>query len=109
MELLVVMAVIAILATFAIPTMWGYIRSATVRAGAQEMRTALQQAKQLAIRNRQNICVQPVLNGYQYRQNTCAGAVLIVPVMRRLALGADHVGRLLRLHVLLSSCATTIQ
>lgn len=85
MELLVVVAVIAILATFAIPPMWGYIRSATVRAGAQEMRTALQQAKQLAIRNRQNICVQPVLNGYQYRQPTCAGAAIIMP-------GTDGVG-----------------
>ncbi|MEK7363581.1 MAG: GspH/FimT family protein [candidate division NC10 bacterium] len=40
------------------------------------MRTALQQAKQLAITRRQNICVWPVAPGYQFRQNTCFGAVV---------------------------------
>jgi len=43
------------------------------------MRTALLQAKQLAITRRQPICVLPVaapVNGYQFRQNNCAGAVV---------------------------------
>ena len=87
-ELLVVIAVIAILAAIAIPSFVTYLQSSTVRAGAQEMRTGLNQAKQLAITTRQNICVQPVGNGYQFRQNTCAGPV----VPATLALGADGTG-----------------
>lgn len=82
LELLVVVAVIGIMAAIAIPFFASYWRSAAVRAGAQEMRTALMQAKQLAITRRQNICVQPVaapVNGYQFRQNTCAGAAIVMP------------------------------
>ena len=48
-ELLVVIAVIAILTALAIPLFITYLQSSTVRAGAQEMRTALNQAKQLEI------------------------------------------------------------
>jgi len=82
-ELLVVIAAIGILAAMSIPLFASYQRSSTVRAGAQEMRTALNRGKQLAITLRQNICVcatptcvLPGGNGYQYRQNTCAGAAL---------------------------------
>ncbi|MEK7364992.1 MAG: prepilin-type N-terminal cleavage/methylation domain-containing protein, partial [candidate division NC10 bacterium] len=83
LELLVVVAVIGIMAAIAIPFFASYWRSAAVRAGTQEMRTALLQAKQLAITRRQNICVQPVavpFPGYQFRQNTCgAGAAIVMP------------------------------
>jgi type II secretion system protein H len=77
-ELLVVAAVIGILAAIAIPLFASYLRSATVRAGAQEMRAGLQQAKQLAIRSRQNICVQAVVTGYRFLQNTCTGPAIIM-------------------------------
>ena len=82
LELLVVVAVIGILAAITIPVMARYTRAATIRAGAQEMRTALLQAKQLAITRRQNICIQPVVvpfPGYQFRQNNCAGASIVMP------------------------------
>lgn len=82
LELMVVCAIIGILAAITIPVIARYTRAATIRAGAQEMRTALMQAKQLAITRRQNICVQPVaapVNGYQFRQNNCAGAILFMP------------------------------
>lgn len=81
-ELLVVIAVIGILSAIAIPLFADYWRSASVRAGTQEMRTALMQAKQLAITRRQNICVQPVVvpfPGYQFRQNNCGGAGIVMP------------------------------
>jgi len=81
LELLVVVAIIGIMAAIAIPFFASYWRSAAVRAGAQEMRTALMQAKQLAITRRQNICVQPVGGpspGYQFQLN-CAGAPIVIP------------------------------
>lgn len=84
-ELLVVIAVIAILAAITIPFFVTYLQSSTVRAGAQEMRTGLNQAKQLAITNRQNICVQPVGNGYQFQPTLCGNPPLILP-------GADGTG-----------------
>ena len=87
-ELLVVIAVTAILAAISIPLFATYLQSSTVKAGAQEMRTALNWAKQLAIRLRQPICVQPVGNGYQFLQNTCAG----LPVPPATAPGADGGG-----------------
>ena len=73
LELLVVVAIIGIMAAIAIPFFASYWRSAAVRAGAQEMRTALMQAKQLAITSRQNVCVQAVPTGYQMRQPGCGG------------------------------------
>lgn len=82
MELLVVVAIIGILAAITIPVIARYTRAATIRAGAQEMRTALLQAKQLAITRRQNICVQAVVVpviGYRFLQNTCAGAAIVMP------------------------------
>ncbi len=82
LELLVVVAVIGILAAITIPVIAGYTRAATIRAGAQEMRTALLQAKQLAITRRQNICVQPIavpFNGYRFLRDTCGGAAIVMP------------------------------
>lgn len=89
-ELLVVIAVIAILAAIAIPSFITYMQSSTVRAGAQEMRTGLNQAKQLAITLRQNIGVCPVPNGYQFLQNTCNPPGPLVPAANRI--GADGAG-----------------
>ena len=92
-ELLVVIAVIGILSAMAVPFMMTYLRSSTVRAGAQEMRTALNRGKQLAITLRQNICVQPVGgNGYQFLQNTCAGAALVPVAINNPVPGADGTG-----------------
>lgn len=88
-ELLVVIAVIAVLTALAIPLFITYLQSSSVRAGAQEMRTALNRGKQLAITLRQNICVQPVGgNGFQFLQNTCLGA--LVPATT--APGSDATG-----------------
>lgn len=81
-EVLVVAALIGVLAAVSAPLFVNYLRAATVRAGAQELRSALNQAKQLAIATRQNICVQVVAapaNGFQFRQGGCNGPAWLGP------------------------------
>jgi prepilin-type N-terminal cleavage/methylation domain-containing protein len=72
-ELVVTVAVIAVMATLAIPFMLTASRSLTMSRGAREMQAALLQARALAITTRQNICFQPVTGGYAYLKATCAG------------------------------------
>jgi prepilin-type N-terminal cleavage/methylation domain-containing protein len=72
-ELIVTVAVIAIMATLAIPFILTASRSLTMSRGAGEMQAALLQARALAITTRQNICFQPVGGGYAYLKATCAG------------------------------------
>ena len=89
-ELLVVVAIIAILSTMTIPYIVTYLRSSTATAGAQEMRTAMHRARQLAITLRQPICVQPVANAYQFRRKTtCLAVDVVLPTD---APGADATG-----------------
>jgi prepilin-type N-terminal cleavage/methylation domain-containing protein len=81
-ELVVVMAVLGILASMAIPQLISYLRVATSNAGRDEMRVALGRAKQLAITSRQNICVVVAVGfppAYQFRQGNCAGPAWIGP------------------------------
>jgi prepilin-type N-terminal cleavage/methylation domain-containing protein len=72
-ELIVTVAVIAIMATLAIPFILTATRSLTMSRGAREIQAALLQARMVAITTRQNICFQPVTGGYAYRKATCAG------------------------------------
>jgi prepilin-type N-terminal cleavage/methylation domain-containing protein len=75
-ELVVVMAVLGILASMALPQLLSYLRVATSNAGRDEMRVALGRAKQLAITRRQNICVAVTAGSppsYQFRQGNCDG------------------------------------
>ena len=75
-ELVVVVAVLGILASMALPQLISYLTVATSTAGLQEMRVALGRAKQLAITSRQNICVTVTAGSpptYQFRQGNCGG------------------------------------
>lgn len=78
-ELLVVIAVIAILASMAIPSWLTYVPAATVSAAARQVQSGLIQARMLAISTRQNICVQVVPGGYRFLQGNCAGAPWMGP------------------------------
>jgi Tfp pilus assembly protein FimT len=81
-ELVVVMAVLGILASMALPQLMSYLTVATSNAGRDEMRTALGRAKQLAITSRQNICVAVTAAtppAYQFRQGNCGGAAWVGP------------------------------
>jgi type IV fimbrial biogenesis protein FimT len=78
-ELLVLIAITAIIVTVTAPSMLEAVRAFTVNSGAREMRAVLNQARALAITTRQNICLQAVAGGYTFRTVTCAGQVWIGP------------------------------
>lgn len=56
-ELLVVIAVLGVLAALLAPFMLTYWKASTLTAGAQELRTVLNQARQLAIRQNTSVCI----------------------------------------------------
>ncbi len=82
LELAIVLGVVGILAAVAVPLLFNAIQSSTAKAGAEEIRQALAQAKQLAVRTRIATCVAvPAANQYQFMQPNCAGAVVAGPFM----------------------------
>ena len=73
-ELLVVVAVMAITIGVAIPTLWTYYRSAALRGAAEQTVALLNNARQLAIRMNTTVCVTTDTTGMQYHVGTCAAA-----------------------------------
>jgi Tfp pilus assembly protein FimT len=79
-ELLVTMAVIGILATLSVPTFISYWRAATLKGGAQELRTILNQARHLAITTSTTVCVsQGANNKVRFLVGGCTGTVWTGP------------------------------
>jgi Tfp pilus assembly protein FimT len=77
-ELLVVVALAGILLAVSVPTMWTYFRTAALRAGAEELVTVLNTARQLALSTNTTVCVTNTgapLFRMQYRVGSCGGAV----------------------------------
>lgn len=72
-ELMVVMAILGIVTVVAVPQMITYWRAATLRAGAQELAAALNRARQIAVTQSRNVCVEVVANRYRYWLNNCGG------------------------------------
>lgn len=73
-ELMVVVAIIGIVATLAVPYFVSYWRNATVRAGAEELAALLNGARQLAIARNTTVCVVKDPTRIRYLLNGCAGA-----------------------------------
>ena len=78
-ELLVIVAIAGIIMAVSVPTMWTYFRTAALRAGAEQLVTALNGARQLAIRTNTTVCVTNVEAGLRYRMGTCAGTIWTGP------------------------------
>ena len=72
-ELLVALAVIAIMVLTALPFLLTYLPSATVTWAARDIQSALNRSKMLAVTTRQSICFQTVSGGYQFLIGSCAG------------------------------------
>jgi len=57
-ELIVVVAILGLLAAIGVPYLVSYWQASTLTAGAQELQTILNGARQLAIRNNTSVCVK---------------------------------------------------
>ncbi len=80
-ELVLIAAIIAIIAAVGYPSFARYLEAASLRAGAQELATIVNGARQLAIQRNTNVCV--TLNGTtaQYltgTTSTCGGGTTFV-------------------------------
>jgi Tfp pilus assembly protein FimT len=72
-EMVVVVAILAVLAAMCVPNLWAYVRSATLRAGAEELVAILNGARQLAIRMNTTVCVTNDGARARYHVGTCGG------------------------------------
>ena len=73
-ELIVVVAIVGVIAGLSVPSLWTYVRTAPVRAGAEEMVTVLNGARQLAIQMNTTVCVTNDGIRAQYHVGNCGSA-----------------------------------
>jgi Tfp pilus assembly protein FimT len=78
-ELSIVVGVFAILTAVSAPVFLTFLRTSTLRAGAEEISTVLNRARQMAIRDNRSMCVQRTGSRLQYRVGGCGGAVWAGP------------------------------
>ena len=74
-ELLVVIGIMGTVTVTSVPWMISYWRTATLRAGGEELAAGLNNGRQLAISQAQQVCVEVVNNQYRYRLLNCGGVV----------------------------------
>ena len=78
MELVVVIAVIGILAVLGLPMFVTYYRAATLRAGAEELATILNDARQFAISSNNSVCItRDSVTTVRYHVGTCGAAAYV--------------------------------
>ena len=78
-EILVFVAVIGIIAGVGVPAFVSYWRAATLKGGAQELRTILNRARQLAVSQNTTVCVVQSTNKVQFLKGGCTGTVWTGP------------------------------
>jgi prepilin-type N-terminal cleavage/methylation domain-containing protein len=79
-ELVTVIAVIGILAFMAVPLFVNYYQAALLKSGAQQFVTLINQARELAIRQNDSVCVKlPSASQMTYALSSCTGSAWIGP------------------------------
>jgi prepilin-type N-terminal cleavage/methylation domain-containing protein len=79
-ELIITIAVIGILSVMAVPAFLRYYQAATLKSGAQQVATMINQARELAIKENGNVCVKlPSSTTITYVLNSCAGSAWVGP------------------------------
>ena len=87
-ELVAVIAVIGILAVMAVPAFLTYYRAAGLKSGAQQVATLISQARELAIKENQDVCVTlPTAAHVSYKLGSCGGGAWV-------GAGTDATGRI---------------
>jgi Tfp pilus assembly protein FimT len=74
-ELLVIVAVIGIVSILATPAFISYSQAARLKAGAQELATIINHARQVAITRNTTSCVLQATNKVRVAVGTCAGTI----------------------------------
>lgn len=78
-ELIVVVAVIGIMIAAAMPSLISYWQASTLTAGAQELQSVLNGARQLAIRQNASVCVERSSTRVRFLVGGCAGTAFTGP------------------------------
>jgi prepilin-type N-terminal cleavage/methylation domain-containing protein len=78
-ELVVVVAVVAVIMAVSVPALWTYFRTAALRGGAEEAVTVLNSARQLAIRLNTTVCVTNNGTIAQFHVGSCGAAAWTGP------------------------------
>jgi Tfp pilus assembly protein FimT len=78
-ELIVIVAIIGILIAISVPFLVTYMQAATLKGNAETVAAWLNQGRQLAIRNNQNVCADIDGAGLHYHLVNCAGTMWVGP------------------------------
>jgi Tfp pilus assembly protein FimT len=76
-ELLVIVAIIGILTAISAPFLVSYLQASQLKGNAEVVATWLNQGRQLAIRNNQNVCADIDGAGMHYHLVNCAGTIWV--------------------------------
>jgi prepilin-type N-terminal cleavage/methylation domain-containing protein len=74
-ELIVVVALIGVMGLLATPSLLTYWQSSRLTAGAEELASVMNQARQLAIRQNTSVCVERTGANLRLRTVSCAGTI----------------------------------
>jgi Tfp pilus assembly protein FimT len=76
-ELILIVAIIGILIAISVPFLVTYMQAATLKGQAETVAAWLNQGRQLAIRNNQNVCADIDGAGMHYHLASCAGTIWV--------------------------------
>jgi type IV fimbrial biogenesis protein FimT len=78
-ELMVIVGILGILAVLAAPTLFSYIQTSALQAGARELVTAINLGRQLAIARNTTVCVEVTGTNIRLRTGGCLGTIWTGP------------------------------
>ena len=78
-ELMLVVAIIGILSVLAAPTLFTYIQTGALQAGARELASAINLGRQLAIARNTTVCVEVTGTNIRLRTGGCLGTIWTGP------------------------------
>ena len=77
-ELVIVIAVVGILSIVAVPSFLRYYQAATLKSGAQQLVTLINQARELAVKRNGKVCVKlPSATQMSYALGGCSGSAWV--------------------------------